>query len=80
MSLEEEAKQFMQNKDGAESQFKQALTKSVLDIIQYVDDNVRNSVERDQALLKLQEFGHWVFSAVDMYGIKPVLFQTEDVE
>ena len=79
MSLEDEAKQFMQDKQGAVSQFKMALAESISPIIQFVEDNVYDCREREIAMERLQDFGFWLNYAVDTHGVKEVILSTEDV-
>ena len=67
MKLEDEAKAFTESKKRI---FIQALEQDIREAKQFISDNLWESQEKEEALLRLTEVILWARHAADKHGIK----------
>lgn len=67
MKLEDEAKAYT---DAKKRIFIQALEQDIKEAKQFISDNLWESQEKEEAMLRLTEFVLWARHAADKHGIK----------
>jgi len=67
MKLQQEAEEFI---SGRRKQFKAGLLEGIVDLQQYIVDNLHNTDEKHQALKNLIEAEMWAERSAKLHGIK----------
>ena len=67
MKLEQEAAAFS---GGKQTQFKEGIKEYLQPLVQYVEENIHSSEQREEALKSLTLFSLWSQNCAEVHGVK----------